>query len=86
MKKITSIDVTEIRQCINSSWIVVVRFDDGDYDCHAPIDEQAVNNLIASLQFNADDVKVKRFQMTRKGAQAFIVAPDVESPESISIW
>lgn len=86
MAKISSIDVTEIRQCINSSWIVVVRFDNGDYDCHAPIDEQAVNNLIASLQFNADEVRVKRFQMTRKGAQAFIVAPDVESPESISIW
>ena len=86
MKKITSIDVTEIRQCINSSWIVIVRFDDGDFDCHAPINEEAVNNLIASLQFNADDVKVKHFQMTRKGAQAFIVAPDVESPESISIW
>lgn len=86
MKKITSIDVTEIRQCINSSWIVIVHFDDGDHDCHALINEEAVNNLIASLQFNADDVKVKRFQMTRKGAQAFIVAPDVESPESISIW
>ena len=86
MKKITSIDVTEIRQCINSSWIVVVRYDDGDYDCHAPINEEAVNNLIASLQFSADDVSVKHFQMTRKGAQAFIVAPDVESPESISIW
>lgn len=86
MKKISSIDVTEIRQSLNSSWIVIVRFADGDYDCHAPIDEQAVNNLLESLQFNADDVKVKRFQMTRKGAQAFIVAPDVESPESISIW
>ncbi len=86
MKKITSIDVTEIRQCINSSWIVIVRFDDGDYDCHAPIDEDAVNNLIASLHFCSDDVKVKHFQMTRRGAQAFIVAPDVESPESISIW
>ena len=86
MKQISSIEVTEIRQCINSSWIVIVRFADGDYDCHAPIDEEAVNNLIASLQFNADDVKVKRFMMTRKGARAFITAPDVESPESISIW
>lgn len=86
MKQISSIDVTEIRQSLGSSWIVIVHFSDGDFEVFTPFTESEANNLVEAYLYVNANITVHRFAFSRKGSRAFIVAPEVEDYDIISMW
>lgn len=86
MKQISSIDVTEIRQSLGSSWLVIVHYADGDFEVFTPFTESEANNLVESYQYVNDDIVVHRFAFSRKGSRAFIVAPEIKDADIISMW
>lgn len=86
MKQISSIDVTEIRQSLGSSWLVIVHYADGDFEVFTPFTESEANNLVETYKYVNADIVVHRFAFSRKGSRAFIVAPEVEDVDIISMW